>query len=609
MQIRHSVSAESVSLYLYLMKGPNDHQLQWPFQGDIVVELINWRQDKGHHSKVIRLSPACTNTICNRVIDGDRSIHNWGYMDFVSHSTLPYNAETATEYLKDDCLHFRVKEVAVFSTPTLLKVPIWQNRQQPPPFQFTVNGFSRRRALDNKYCSRAFFTHHGGYKMRIEVDQGQEISFYARVLKGENDATLNWPLYANIVVELLNWRQDKGHRSFTFSFHERVSSAKSSGRVEVGDSAAIAPIADECIAYDSLGYNRVTNTEFLQDNCLCFRVKKIAIYSSALIGKMPQWQPRNQPASFTITDIAKRNNMNSTYFSPPFYAADYKMCLRVEFKEKEKHISVYACLLKGEKDGTLEWPFRGDIIVEVLNWRGNHGHFKGSLSLDDYSGCHAERVTADVELPGGYGVANFMPISSLYQYLDEQCLRMRVSSAVCYNGPLRLKTPNWHGSSLRGLLNPFASSYPLAVTVNCISNRLANGTKFKSPPFYIHEKGYKLRLEVSAKGTGEYKGSMSIHARLMAGENDDSLKWPMNIDITVEVLNWVRDSSHQLRHIHFGQASLAARRRVPVKDVTADECWGYGNFITHSNLFSKERHVQYVQDDCVHIRVRGGIVH
>ena len=35
------------------MRGEYDNELEWPFEGDIRVELLNWRADKNHHSDTI----------------------------------------------------------------------------------------------------------------------------------------------------------------------------------------------------------------------------------------------------------------------------------------------------------------------------------------------------------------------------------------------------------------------------------------------------------------------------------------------------------------------------------------------------------------------------
>ncbi len=600
-----AAKGQNVGLYLYLLKGPNDDQLQWPFQGDVVIELVNWRNDKGHHSKVISLSSNCT---CNRVMTGDRGSDGWGNAEFISHHALPYNPSTGTEYLQNDCLHFRVKEVAVFSSPTLHRVPAWQIR--PPYFQFTVNNFTRRKSLKNQYYSPAFYTHRGGYKMRLEVKVNQQtISLYARLLKGENDAALSWPLTADICVELLNWRNDRNHHTYIISFHERVT-AEFNSRVEVSNSATNSWGTHSFISCSSLGYN---NSEYINGDCLCFRVNKIAAYSSPLTGKVPQWQPRDQPASFTITHVAQRRNMENTYYSPPFYAAKYKMCLQIHVggydSQRGKNVSVFACLLKGEHDDILEWPFRGDITVEVLNWRGDCNHFKCILLLDEYDSYTSRVMTEEIK-PGSFGKSAFMPISKSNSYLEEQCMRVRVRSVVSYNGPLRSKTPSWQDSVWHGMWNLTSSDPLIEFTVTGFSSRLANETRYYSEPFYTHNNGYKMRLEVDAEGTGEGSGHMSLYARLMAGEYDSSLKWPMKVDLTVEMVNWASNSSHILKIIDFGDTNRQCCMQVSEEDkIISPLNWGFHQFCYHKKIFDKSRNIEYVQENCVRIRVKGAIIH
>lgn len=609
MQLKiHTASGQNVGVYVFLMQGPNDDHLQWPFRGDIVVELVNWRGDRGHHSNMISLSSQCTNTVCNRVTTGERGADCWGYNSFIGHSSLPLNAETGVEYLQNDCLHLRVKQVVVHSRPMQYKVPTWQgHRPSPSHFQFTVNNVGGRNLLQNNFYSPAFYTHRGGYKMRLEVGfrenhQGRKsLAIFARLLQGENDARLGWPLSADIVVELLNWRYDGKHHSYRIDYHERLST-KFNGRVQAGGSAESGWGTSSLLPYDSLAYNHSTNTEYLQGDCLCFRVKRVAAYSSSFLGKAPRWQPRNAPASFTITDVAERRELDNIYYSPTFVASGYHMCLKVYVggrgAQKGKHVSMYACLLKGERDEQLEWPFCGDIVVEVLNWRGDNGHYKKALSLDSPDDDSHARVMTEVLEPGGYGKAQFIPLSNLPQYLEEQCMRIRVSNVACYNTPLRFKAPRWQGRS----------NFPLVFNVTGFSSRLTYGSVCYSPPFYTHNKGYKMRLEVTAGETGEDKSNMSIYARLMTGEYDSSLKWPMNVNLTIEVLNWKANSFHLTEILKFGNASADYRSRVPEGRKTAPGCWGFGQFCTHAKLYSESRNVAYVQDDCVRIRVRAATV-
>ena len=84
------------------MRGEHDDQLQWPFEGGVIVELLNWRDDKGHCEKILDLNQGTDKEICACVIKRETGIW-WGYPYFISHSSLSYNPTTNSEYLQDDC--------------------------------------------------------------------------------------------------------------------------------------------------------------------------------------------------------------------------------------------------------------------------------------------------------------------------------------------------------------------------------------------------------------------------------------------------------------------------------------------------------------------------
>ena len=55
-------SGTHISLGAALMRGECDDVLAWPFEGDIRIELLNWKEDKNHYSDT---------SFFNRYIDPD----------------------------------------------------------------------------------------------------------------------------------------------------------------------------------------------------------------------------------------------------------------------------------------------------------------------------------------------------------------------------------------------------------------------------------------------------------------------------------------------------------------------------------------------------------
>ena len=100
-----------VSVFACLMKGRNDDNLPWPFTGKITFTLLNQLGDKNHHTRTISLQQ--DNEAGWRVVDGKLAAMGYGHYTFIFHNKLyaPWNCQ----YLKDDCLYFRVKVQATNS--------------------------------------------------------------------------------------------------------------------------------------------------------------------------------------------------------------------------------------------------------------------------------------------------------------------------------------------------------------------------------------------------------------------------------------------------------------------------------------------------------------
>ena len=93
------VQGTHISMYVSIMEGDNDDNLNWPFVGTVKFELLNQLEDKNHHQMTLPLDEednARTNDEC------------WGLPEFISHSELSCNPVKKIQYLKDDTLYFRV---------------------------------------------------------------------------------------------------------------------------------------------------------------------------------------------------------------------------------------------------------------------------------------------------------------------------------------------------------------------------------------------------------------------------------------------------------------------------------------------------------------------
>jgi len=97
-----------VSVFAYLMQGKNDDNLSWPFRGEVTITLLNQLQDKNHHTERVTYPEDKDDETNRRVVDSDRGLEGFGWRQFISRDELGYYRWYNCQYLKDDCLYFRI---------------------------------------------------------------------------------------------------------------------------------------------------------------------------------------------------------------------------------------------------------------------------------------------------------------------------------------------------------------------------------------------------------------------------------------------------------------------------------------------------------------------
>ena len=134
---------------------------------------------------------------------------------------------------------------------------------------------------------------------------------------------------------------------------------------------------------------------------------------------------------------------------------------------------------------------------------------------------------------------------------------------------------------------------PFEFTMTEFNKHKANNTKWFSPPFYSHPRGYKLCLAVYANGYHDgHKGKyLNSFICVMQGEYDDILTWPKRFDTTIEVFNesigkWV---------IMFSLSR--SERKKPTSPCEMDANIDRRYFIIHTGL------APYLKNDCLLFRI------
>ena len=133
------------------------------------------------------------------------------------------------------------------------------------------------------------------------------------------------------------------------------------------------------------------------------------------------------PVDIVMDEFEEYKDDNSTWFSPPFYShlGGYKMCLKVyangQGDVEGTHVSVFVCLMRGEFDDDLKWPFNGKITIQLKTTNPfEPQHFQSVLVFDDK--CDDDAVWKPTgERNSGWGYPVFISHCDLYagNYLKE----------------------------------------------------------------------------------------------------------------------------------------------------------------------------------------------
>lgn len=132
------------------------------------------------------------------------------------------------------------------------------------------------------------------------------------------------------------------------------------------------------------------------------------------------------PFSFTMPNFEQHQQAADRWYSPFFYShpKGYKMCIKVEANGigigKGSHISVSIHFAKGRYDRELQWPFKGSVIIRLLNQRADKMHYDVTIPFMDETPVNTRNiVTVGSMATWGWGCHTFLPHEDLQYSVDE----------------------------------------------------------------------------------------------------------------------------------------------------------------------------------------------
>ena len=201
-----------VSLFLRLMKGPHDDQLQqsghWPLRGTFTVKLLNTFSDNDYYTREVIFSTYNCNTCTKRVIDNNVN-DEWGLSQFISHDVIQQSSCNENLYFNISYADTNPLIPCDLTAPVTLRMPYVNEKRQ--------------------WYSRPFFAFEGGYQMCLKVytggyhtGEGTHLSVFIHLMKGPHDDKLlqlgHFPLKGTFNIKLLNRFSDHHHHSKNVTF-------------------------------------------------------------------------------------------------------------------------------------------------------------------------------------------------------------------------------------------------------------------------------------------------------------------------------------------------------------------------------------------------------
>ena len=99
-----------ISIFTRLMKGLFDHNLKWPFRGNITIQIVKQVGDHDHVERIIPYNDETLDVYASRLTRGEWS-SEWGYHQFLAHTDLNFDATKQTQYIKDNHIIVRLLEM------------------------------------------------------------------------------------------------------------------------------------------------------------------------------------------------------------------------------------------------------------------------------------------------------------------------------------------------------------------------------------------------------------------------------------------------------------------------------------------------------------------
>ena len=169
-----------------------------------------------------------------------------------------------------------------------------------------------------------------------------------------------------------------------------------------------------------------------------YQIKQQGDQIKQMANRIKQLENPVPTVDIVIDDFERRKKSSDEWLSAPFYThlGGYRLCLEVDVNGygsgKGTHVSVYVYLMRGEFDDLLEWPFHGEVTIQLK--KADSFRYEKVVHLNDSAkdGCVCKPTK---ERNNGWGCPRYISHADLYagRYLKDDKLAFCISKIVVEN--------------------------------------------------------------------------------------------------------------------------------------------------------------------------------
>ena len=145
---------------------------------------------------------------------------------------------------------------------------------------------------------------------------------------------------------------------------------------------------------------------------------------------------------------------------------------------------------------------------------------------------------------------------------------------------------------------------PVYRTVKEFYQLKANDQPINTDPFYTAQ-GYKMTLIVYTNGHVSFRGThLSVFIRLMRGENDHILSFPINGIFRIQLLNWRQDNRHVEKILQFDESMPESYRLQVTTGEEAAGGYGLFDYLSHDELENSSDYKEYIHNNTLCFKIQ-----